>query len=83
MPLSFENRVALGYRRVVQVINLRMSEDSWPTLGQALRDSIASNEVEPYVDPYEAYDGYDSTEEYERWLTHLDNGGAVHPDDRE
>ena len=59
------------------------SEDSWPTLGQALRDSIASNEVEPYVDPYEAYDGYDSTEEYERWLTHLDNGGAVHPDDRE
>jgi hypothetical protein len=57
-------------------------EDSWPTLGQALRDSIASNEVEPY-DPYEAYDAYDSTEEYERWLTHLDNGGAVHPDDRE
>jgi len=51
-------------------------EDSWPTLGQALRDSIA-------IDPYEAYDGYDSTEEYERWLTHLDNGGAVHPDDRE
>ena len=51
-------------------------EEEPVTLGQALRDSIA-------IDPYEAYDGYDSTEEYERWLTHLDNGGAVHPDDRE
>jgi len=54
-------------------------EDRWPTLGQALRHSIAYLDVEPR----EAYDAYDSTEEYEYWLTHLDNGGAVHPDDRE
>jgi len=33
-------------------------EDRWPTLGQALRHSIASLDVEPR----EAYDAYDCTE---------------------
>ena len=59
----------------------RLSRERVRVIARGL-DATALNEVEPF-DPYEAYDGYDSTEEYERWLTHLDNGGAVHPDDRE
>jgi hypothetical protein len=35
------------------------------------------------VEDIEEQKPYDSTEEFENWLTHLDDGGAVHPNDRE